>query len=75
MLWGKHEPELLRVYREIDRCVGEVMRQHPSAELIVMSDHGFTTFDRAVHLNAWLNHRGFLSLNGPPGDETGLEQH
>ena len=73
MLWGKHEPELLAVYREIDGCVGEVMRQHPSAELIVMSDHGFTTFDRAVHLNAWLNHRGFLGVNGVPGDEVGLE--
>ena len=72
MLWGRHEPELLDVYRAVDGCVGEVMREVPAAELIVLSDHGFTTFDRAVHLNTWLRHRGFLTLRGPPGDETML---
>ena len=72
ILWGRHEPELLDVYRAVDGCVGEVMREAPSAQLIVLSDHGFTTFDRAVHLNAWLRHRGFLTLNGAPGDETML---
>jgi len=72
MLWGRHEAELLDVYRAVDGCVGEVMREAPSAELIVLSDHGFTTFDRAVHLNTWLRHRGFLTLHGPPGDETML---
>ena len=72
MLWGRHEPELLEVYRAVDGCVGEVMREAPSAKLIVLSDHGFTTFDRAVHLNSWLRHRGFLTLNGSPGDETML---
>lgn len=73
MLWGRHEPELLKVYREVDECVGEVMRQDPAAELIVMSDHGFTTFDRAVHLNTWLNHRGFLTVNGTRAEDAGLE--
>jgi predicted AlkP superfamily phosphohydrolase/phosphomutase len=72
MLWGRHEPELLDVYRAVDGCVGDVMREAPSADLIVLSDHGFTTFDRAVHLNAWLRRRGFLALHGPPGDETTL---
>lgn len=72
MLWGKHERELLDVYRSIDECVGEVMREEPSAELIVMSDHGFTTFDRAVHLNTWLEHRGFLTVNGETRDDTTL---
>jgi predicted AlkP superfamily phosphohydrolase/phosphomutase len=72
MLWGRNEAELLEVYRAIDSCIGEVQRKAPKAELIVMSDHGFTTFDRAVHLNAWLNHRGFLSLKEAPNDETNL---
>ena len=72
MLWGRNEPELLEVYREIDGCIGEVRQKLPQAELIVMSDHGFTTFDRAVHLNAWLSHRGFLSLKEAPGSETSL---
>ncbi len=62
VLWGRHEADLLKVYREIDLCLGEVRRSAPGAELIVMSDHGFSTYDRSVHLNTWLNHRGFLGL-------------
>jgi predicted AlkP superfamily phosphohydrolase/phosphomutase len=72
ILWGRHEPELLQVYQAVDECIGEVMRARPKADLIVMSDHGFTSFDRAVNLNAWLNHRGSLSLTERPGDETTL---
>jgi predicted AlkP superfamily phosphohydrolase/phosphomutase len=72
MMWGKHEPELLRVYQEIDASIGEAMRAAPNADLIVMSDHGFTSFDRAVHLNAWLQHRGFLALRGQAGNDTSL---
>lgn len=72
ILWGRHEPELLKVYREVDECIGEVRRAFPSTPLIVLSDHGFTTFDRAVHLNAWLRDRGFLALTGQPGDDTSL---
>jgi len=72
MLWGKHDDELLKIYHEVDECVGEAMRE-PAAELIVLSDHGFTSFDRAVHLNAWLRDRGFLALRGAPGDDTTLD--
>jgi Type I phosphodiesterase / nucleotide pyrophosphatase len=59
MLWGKHDEELLKVYREIDDCVGEARVRFPTADLMVMSDHGFSTFDRAVHLNRWLRDNGF----------------
>jgi predicted AlkP superfamily phosphohydrolase/phosphomutase len=69
MLWGKHEPELLAVYRSVDSAIGEVMKQFPEAAIIVMSDHGFNAFDRSVNLNTWLFNEGFLSLNGPPGSD------
>lgn len=72
ILWGKHDAELLEVYRDVDDCVGEVMRAEPTAELIVLSDHGFAAFDRAVHLNTWLRDQGFLKLDGAPGDDTTL---
>ncbi len=72
MLWGRHEPELLEVYHAVDECISEVMRRQPDAQVIVLSDHGFTTFDRAVHLNSWLRNHGFLTLSGPPGDDTTL---
>jgi hypothetical protein len=70
VLWGKHETELLRVYREVDESIGEVMRREPSADLMVMSDHGFAAFDKAFNLNTFLASRGFrnqayaLGLNG-----------
>jgi hypothetical protein len=70
VLWGKHDAELLSVYRAVDASIGEVMRHEPDAELMVMSDHGFAAFDRAVNLNTWLASRGFgtkayaLGLNG-----------
>ncbi len=73
ILWDRHEPELLSVYQQVDRAVGEVRQAVPDAELIVMSDHGFTSFDRAVHLNTWLRNRGFLSSGSPPGPETTLD--
>ena len=54
MLWAKHEPELLETYRLLDEAVGWVRSKAPDATLIVMSDHGFAAFDRALHLNTWL---------------------
>ncbi len=69
MLWGKHEPELLETYRAVDTVIGEVMENARGADLIVMSDHGFTSFDRAVNLNTWLWKNGYLALEGGPGQD------
>jgi hypothetical protein len=72
ILWGKHEAELLDTYRLVDDAIGEVMKEAKDATLIVMSDHGFSTFDRAVHLNTWLWREGFLELDSP--DNAGNEE-
>jgi predicted AlkP superfamily phosphohydrolase/phosphomutase len=72
MLWGRHDANLLKVYQEADQELGDIRRAFPSVPVIVLSDHGFTTFDRAVHLNAWLRDRGFLALSSTPGDDTNL---
>ena len=37
------------------------MKTAPDATLMVISDHGFTSFDRAVNLNTWLYKEGFLA--------------
>lgn len=68
MLWGQHDTELLAVYRAVDAAIGDVLRRKPSAELMVMSDHGFASFDRAVDVNSWLHHQGLLALKRPPDD-------
>jgi predicted AlkP superfamily phosphohydrolase/phosphomutase len=70
MLWGKHDAELLEIYRAVDASIGEVMRREPDADLMIMSDHGFAAFNRAVNLNTFLISRGLrtkawaLGLNG-----------
>lgn len=65
ILWGKHEKELLETYRLVDDAIGWVMERAGDARLVVMSDHGFAAFDRAVHLNTWLMREGFLTLDDP----------
>ena len=65
MLWGKHERELVATYEAVDRDIGTVLDRMPNATVIVMSDHGFATFNRAVNLNTWLWRAGFLALDDP----------
>jgi predicted AlkP superfamily phosphohydrolase/phosphomutase len=51
------------IYREADRVLGETMlRMDPQDRLIVLSDHGFAPFRRAVNLNRWLAAEGLLVL-------------
>ncbi|MGC4050825.1 MAG: alkaline phosphatase family protein [Paludibaculum sp.] len=72
VLWGHDDAELTRVYRRIDEAVGLAMAKlGADGTLVVMSDHGFSTFDRAVHLNAWLAQEGLLKLidGSKRGDE------
>jgi hypothetical protein len=67
MLWGKYDSDLLDVYKAIDGAVGDAMAKASAAgaKLIIMSDHGFARFDRAVHLNTFLMRQGFLTLDDP----------
>ncbi len=58
-------------YQRSDAVVGRAMQRADDRTLfIVMSDHGFSSFQRGVHLNSWLQANGFLTLkNGAtPGD-------
>jgi predicted AlkP superfamily phosphohydrolase/phosphomutase len=51
------------IYRQADRVLGDVQgKMHAGDRLIVLSDHGFASFRRAVHLNRWLADQGYLVL-------------
>ncbi len=53
-------------YERMDGILGRVMhRIGPDDTLIVLSDHGFDTFRRAVHVNTWLRDNGYLELKDP----------
>lgn len=51
------------IYREADRVLGETMQRMGSEDrLIVLSDHGFAPFRKAVNLNRWLVDQGLMVL-------------
>ena len=52
-----------QLYVRMDALAGKAM-QHAGERsiLVVLSDHGFCHFDRAVNLNSWLHRNGYLAL-------------
>jgi predicted AlkP superfamily phosphohydrolase/phosphomutase len=71
-------PEMARViedhYRVCDEVVGEALEYAGEDTLVlVASDHGFSDFRRAFHLNSWLHREGYLSLRHgvDPGEGAG----
>ena len=51
------------VYRHNDALVGRIReRLGPEDVLLVLSDHGFTSFRRGVNVNGWLHENGYLAL-------------
>jgi len=86
VLWRTQDPEhpayrddfsvevktaIPRLYEEMDRLLGKVLEEvDDRTTLLVMSDHGFAPFYRAVHLNNWLAEKGYLRLFGE-GDPNG----
>ena len=75
-----HLPDLARYagaidahYERMDRLLGRALAGLerpgvPAADVLVLSDHGFAPFARAVHLNRWLADEGWLALapGAPP---------
>jgi predicted AlkP superfamily phosphohydrolase/phosphomutase len=61
-------------YRRGDEVVGQVLDHcDDHTLLIVLSDHGFSSFQRQFHLNSWLLEQGLLALRPglAPGHEAG----
>ena len=61
---GEYRDEFLDFYRKVDRYIGEIRATlDDDTTLIVASDHGFTTLEYEVNLNAWLQAEGWLSFS------------
>jgi predicted AlkP superfamily phosphohydrolase/phosphomutase len=55
-----------RFYARVDAMIGELVSRLDTETLfMIMSDHGFCTLRREVHLNFWLRQTGFLSFESP----------
>jgi len=67
--FGKRMPvkeTIVEIYRQMDRIVGEVVRRSASdgkTALMVVSDHGFSSFRRGVWINNWLQQNGYLAIS------------
>ena len=60
-------------YQKMDEVLGRVIEGLSDDDmLIVLSDHGFNTFRRTVHVNTWLRENGYLELQSS-GAESGGE--
>jgi len=65
-------PVMEQIYQKMDRVLRLVRDKiNRNTTLIVMSDHGFSPFNRAFQLNSWLMENGFLSLIDPSKQEEG----
>jgi predicted AlkP superfamily phosphohydrolase/phosphomutase len=60
------------MYRNMDQLIGRVVAKlKPEDLLIVLSDHGFSSFRRGLNLNTWLEQNGYLVLK--PSGRTGAD--
>jgi len=54
------------LYERVDHIVGETLaKMHDDDLLLILSDHGFTSFRREVGINTWLLEHGYLTLLDP----------
>jgi len=78
MFWRLHDPEhpaydpewadrlgdpVKTLYRKMDKVVGRALREvDANTILIVMSDHGFASWDKTFQVNSWLLENGYVKL-------------
>jgi predicted AlkP superfamily phosphohydrolase/phosphomutase len=67
-----HRDAIRELYVHNDALVGRVLDRIGDGDvLMVISDHGFSSFRRGVNLNSWLHREGYLTLK--PGADGGAE--
>jgi predicted AlkP superfamily phosphohydrolase/phosphomutase len=65
-----HQGAIRELYERNDALVGEILQRLGRNDLLlVLSDHGFSSFRRGVNLNGWLHREGYLTLlDGASGE-------
>ncbi len=65
---------ILNAYQRMDDLVGKTIeRTGPETVLLLCSDHGFSSFRKAIHLNRWLIDNQTLTPASSHGKETPVE--
>jgi predicted AlkP superfamily phosphohydrolase/phosphomutase len=72
----EHADAIEKLYIHNDAMVGRIREQLGEGDcLMVISDHGFTSFRRGINLNAWLMQNGYLTLKeGAKGEGEWLRE-
>lgn len=80
IMWGRTDPAHPRydpaeaekyadvvpgLYERADAMVALALERVPDATIVVMSDHGFSSWRRTMNLNSWLRDAGYLVLADP----------
>jgi predicted AlkP superfamily phosphohydrolase/phosphomutase len=61
-----HGAVIEQMYMRMDALLGETLPfVDERTALFVLSDHGFRSFRRSVHINSWLHQNGYLVLRDP----------
>ncbi|MGD8719281.1 MAG: alkaline phosphatase family protein [Candidatus Zixiibacteriota bacterium] len=69
-----HKNDLADMYVRMDELVGKTVEKlAPGDVLVVMSDHGFSSFERGVNLNDWLEREGYLVRENGAGPSKWLD--
>lgn len=69
---AKYEDVVPRIAEQFDALIGWTLgRMKPDDTLIVMSDHGFASWRRAMNLNSWLRDEGYLVAKDPENTSLG----
>lgn len=68
---AKHGDSIERIYRRADTFIAEVLEHlEPGTQLMIVSDHGFHSWRKAVNLNTWLVKQGYMVVQGQqPGEK------
>ena len=56
-------PRIIDLYVRLDALLGRLMdRLDENTFMVMISDHGFTSLNKAIYVNNWLEKEGFLSV-------------
>jgi predicted AlkP superfamily phosphohydrolase/phosphomutase len=73
-LVARHGDAIEKIYRRADTFIAEVLEHlEPGTQLMIVSDHGFHSWRKAVNLNTWLVQQGYMVVQGQQPGEKKLE--
>ncbi len=68
---SEYQDTIYKYYGKVDKIVGSVLKKlDKDTVLIILSDHGFNSFRRAVNLNRWLLENRYLFLKEGKGESS-----